>query len=54
MRGLPGRAPDLGEDRPHGCYGDWWAHIGHMVDGEDGEGVEVSERVRSRRYGEKS
>jgi hypothetical protein len=45
---LPGRAPDLREDGPHGCYGSW-VYIGRMVEGEDGEGVEVYERVRCHR-----
>jgi hypothetical protein len=39
LASAPPARPDLGENRPHGCYGDW-DYIGHMVDGEDGQEVE--------------
>ncbi len=37
--------------RPHGCY-DGLVFIGHLVEGEDGEEVEVIEAVPCRRCAE--
>lgn len=39
---------DHDEAKPHGCYRGF-VYIGHMVEGEDGEEVEVFEAVPCRR-----
>jgi hypothetical protein len=42
------RRTDRDQKAPHGCY-DGVVYIGHMVEGEDGEEVEVYEAVPCRR-----
>jgi hypothetical protein len=38
----------LPDERPHGCY-EGFVYIGHIVEDESGESVEVIERVPCRR-----
>jgi hypothetical protein len=38
---------DRQDERPHACI-DGWVFVGHMVEGEDGEEVEVLEAVVCR------
>jgi hypothetical protein len=40
--------PSPEEETPHRCYGGW-VYLGHLVEGEDGEEVEVVEAVPCRR-----
>jgi hypothetical protein len=39
--------PDLDQETPHGCY-DGWVFLGFQAE-EDGDLVEVTDRVRCRR-----
>jgi hypothetical protein len=38
----------ISDEAPHGCY-EGFVYIGHIVEDESGEPVEVIERVRCRR-----
>ncbi len=44
----PAKLHEDRDDVPHGCYAGW-VYLGHVVDGEDGEELEVFEPVRCRR-----